>query len=358
MWQPHWHLGALVAVSLLTLACGPGAQPAAPAQSAKPVAAPAPAAQPPAKPEPVKIHRVIYSCCPLTSAYYPYAVAVAKVINDNVPGAEVTVTESAGAVEGLNRLQSGQFTIISSQAIFAAEAYQGLAQLKDKPVPGLRTLWMYDVGMNAYVVRADSGITSLAQLDGSDFAGGTGTYTEVLARNAFAAAGISPKWYRGGLNDALSALKDRRVVGLTKATSPAAPDAGLIEVHTTMPLRFLTWSPELIAKVKQTYDYYTDGEIPAGLYKAAGNEKAIRTWAAPQAVLALKDFDAEFVYQLVKAVDRNKEPQAAAYKPSGQFDFAKLTAEMSPLPVHAGTLRYLRERGLPVRPETVPPEAR
>ncbi|MBI4505674.1 MAG: TAXI family TRAP transporter solute-binding subunit [Chloroflexi bacterium] len=339
----------------------PAAAPAPAKQEPKPAAAPAPAKQEPkpaAAPAPPKTQRLVWACCPLTSAFYPYAVAAAKVINENAPGAQITVSESRGAVDGLKLLQNRQVHIISSQALFGAEAYRGLAQFKDAPVTDLRGLWMYDMGVVAYVVREDSGITSVAGLHGRDFAGGTGTYTDVLARNTLGAAGIEPKWFRGSLADALAAFRDRRISGFAKAVGASSADANILEMQTAGKVRILGWTPDLIDKVKKQFDYYIEGDIPANVYKDAGNDRPIRTWAAPQTTLVLKDLDAELAYSIVRAVDRIKEPQVAALKSVGDFDFAKLGAEMSPLPVHAGTLKYLRERGLPLRPAIVPPEGR
>lgn len=380
-------LAALALLSLLVLACGPSqpapaaqpattaAQPGAatkPATEAKPAApavqqakaapaaatqAPA-AAKAPAKAPPAEVRRLFWGGGPLVSPYYGYAVAAAKVINDQVPQVQVSVSEMTGAVAGLKRLQSGEFGMLSTQLGLVYEAYKGLGQFKDSAISDLRVLWTVNVTVNAYVVRQDSGITRVTELHGRDFAGGTGTYTEVLAMQALGAIGVEPKWYRGGLEDALVATKDRRIVGFVKSVGATSADAGILEVQVAAPLRLLGWPQDLIDRVKQKYEFHAEGDIPAGVYKNAGNEQALRTWVAPIVVVAKKDLDADLAYQIVKVVENNKAPQAAAFKPSGESDFTKLTAELSALPVHAGVLRYIRERGLPVRPVIVPPEAR
>ncbi|MBI3969255.1 MAG: TAXI family TRAP transporter solute-binding subunit [Chloroflexi bacterium] len=379
----------LALVSLLALACSP-AQPAPSAQPPKPpagAAAPAPQATQPPKPavqatsqapatpeqRPTTApspttgaaskapapdaRRLFWGGGPAVSPYYAYAIAAARVINEQVPQTQVTVSEMTGAVAGLKRLQAGEFGMLSTQLGLVYEAYKGLEQFKDSPISDLRVLWTVNTTANAYVVRQDSGITNITDLKGREFAGGTGTYTEVLAKQGLAAIEAEPRWYRGGLEDALVATKDRRIVGFVKSVGSTSPDAGVLEVQTTTPVRVLNWPEELIAKVKQKYEYHVDGTIAPGVYKNAGNDGPIRTWVAPVIVVAKKDLDPEIAYQIVKAVEREREPQTAAFKPSGESDFIKLTAELSPLPVHAGVLRYIKERGLPVRPAIVPPEA-
>ncbi|MBI4506607.1 MAG: TAXI family TRAP transporter solute-binding subunit [Chloroflexi bacterium] len=365
---------------LLSLGCGPStAAPAkdttaapAPAKAAPPAAQPpAPAAPAPAAPKaapaqpkapapakPAEVRRLTWGPAPLVSPVFTYAVAASKVINEHVPSVQITVSETKGAVEGISRLRSGQLHLLTTQHGLGYEAYEGLAQFKDQPMRNLRALWTSNVSVNVFVVRQDSGITSIPQLEGREFAGGTGTYTDVLAHNTLAAAGINPKWYRGGLEDALVATKDRRIVGFVKAVGATAPDGAIVDVQASAPIRVLGWPQNVVARVKEKYPYYTFGEVRAGVYKGAGNDAPVPTWTGMIVTVATSDLDPELAYQIVKAIDTNRRPQENAYPPSREVDFIKAVAEMSPIPAHAGTLRYIRERGLPVRPEVVPPEAR
>lgn len=355
-----WAFLALVSV-LIIAACAPtGASPqqAPAAQPAKPAAVPEKPAAAPASPKATDVRRLTWGSAPIASADYAYGVAAAKVINTDAPSVRITVSETKGAVEGLGRLRTGELHLLTMQHGLGYEAINGLRVFKDSPVPDIRALWISNIGINVFAVRADTGITTLAQLDGRDFAGSTGTYAEVLGMTTLEAIGVRPKWYRGGMDDAVAAFKDRRIDGMVKPVGGSAPDGGLQDVQTATRIRLLNWAPDQVDKVKQKYAFYLATDLPAGIYRDAGNEQPVRTWGGIHTVVAMKGLDPELVYQMVKAVHRNKKPQEEVFPAAREVDFVKTMAELTPLPVHAGALRYIKELGLPVRSEIVPPEAR
>jgi len=63
------------------------------------------------------------------------------------------------------------------------------------------------------------------------------------------------------------------------------------------------------------------------------------------------------VYKIVKAVSEGLEHQKAAFK--GTTDsIPQLTAEVSQSPLHAGTIKYLREKGVKIPDHLIPAEAK
>jgi TRAP-type uncharacterized transport system substrate-binding protein len=72
---------------------------------------------------------------------------------------------------------------------------------------------------------------------------------------------------------------------------------------------------------------------------------------------APKSFPADVAYKLVKAVMEDKEHQKAAFKGLAD-DMARVTLEQSLAPLHAGAIRYFREKGMKIPDHLVPPEAR
>ena len=85
------------------------------------------------------------------------------------------------------------------------------------------------------VVRADSEIDSIYDLDGKKFnAGFSGTSTSEEVQLIFRTLGIEPEYVEATLEDAMEMVKNREIVGLAKSTSlEDSPDASILkcQVH-------------------------------------------------------------------------------------------------------------------------------
>ena len=68
-------------------------------------------------------------------------------------------------------------------------------------------------------------------------------------------------------------------------------------------------------------------------------------------------------YEIFKAVHEHKAEQVAVYPKAGIFDYTQDTvtylaglSETNPIPLHAGSVRYLKEQGIEVPERLIPPE--
>jgi TRAP transporter TAXI family solute receptor len=349
--------------ALLIAACGPApapaaapAQPSQPASQAAPVAKPAASSQAPAAPATGQRRQLRVGSTNATSSYYAAVVAHAKIVNDNVPDVQLTVMETGGIVDNLNRMLKGEVEIAQGGLNAAYSAQKGIGRFEKTPIPDLRILWIYSVDAIATLVREDSGITSLQGLDGKDYSGGgTGTDTEVIMQTALEANGIKPKYYRGSLSDAQEAFKDRRIAGFSKLTGVKNPDAVIMDISTTVPIRILSWTPEMIQAMKAKYPHYRSIEIPAGVYKAAWNERPILGPANPVGWYAKANMPEDLVYKMVKAASENVESFAMTFKPAAGIDLKKMTVDFANFPLHPGAAKYYREQGLQIPAELAAP---
>ncbi|MBI3968031.1 MAG: TAXI family TRAP transporter solute-binding subunit [Chloroflexi bacterium] len=378
---------AATALAALVAGCGGGATAPAPAPSgaqsapasqpaAKPASQPtaqpaaglkpaAPAAQPPAQAGSGAAKRLTMGSSAAASSYYAYTVALAKLLQSKLPDVNVTVTEGGGTSLNAKRLVDGNidFSLASFAGLYPI--YAGLDPAwKDNPMKDARTFWVFDPATHVFWVREDSNITSVEQLHGKDFSpGGKGSGTEVIARLlTFPVLGIEPKWLVGGMDDAAAAFKDRRIVGMGKATAVKRPDALIQETMTNTKIRVLGWTPEQVQKVKAKYPFMNTLEVPAGTYKADWNEKPITTWADGIGMYGLAKFDSELAYQFTKhAIEDSKLKtgvQASAYPPMADFDLAITTLDLAPIPLHAGAQKYFAEIGAKIPDHLKSPEAR
>lgn len=290
------------------------------------------------------------------SSAYAYMTATAKSINDAVPGVRVTPIESGASVDNLQRIAKGEFDIGNSGHTVLYEALKGIGQFQDQANPDLRILWTYSIMPLTMVVREDSGITSLEGLEGKQFSsGGRGSSTEQMIAQAFDIIGVHPKYYLGSFDDAAQALADKQIVGLAKnSASMTAPDSLITQVQASTKLRFLSLTPEQADKIKQELPYFLFGTIKAGVYPDQ-NEDTLSTVQAAM-IVGTNKISQEMGYQMAKAVFEDKDRQAAAFPAVKDTDYPTLTIDTAVVPLHAGTVKLLKELGKTVPADAVPAE--
>lgn len=316
----------------------------------------------PAPGKPGEAKRLLMGSFTMGSSHYLYAVAAAKVINKNVPGLEVTVSETGGTVENVDRMAKGDFHMGTFGPTTGYQFLKALAPYEARPRPDLRTLWIYTVAGRIWVVREDSGIKSLSELDGKDFGPGPrGSATEAEALQIHEALGIKPKLYRGGGEELSAATKDRRIVGYGHSVSWLRLDAPMLDLRTFTPIRILSFSPEEVKKVKEKYPYFPFVTSKPGQYYAGAPE--ITTLVSYVGVATMKDLlTEEEAYRITKAMHQDKVEQVTVLPDLKDYDIAKWTLESLGLydywPIHKGAIKYYREIGLQVADKHIPPEAK
>ncbi|MBI3966384.1 MAG: hypothetical protein HY329_12195 [Chloroflexi bacterium] len=123
------------------------------------------------------------------------------------------------------------------------------------------------------------------------------------------------------------------------------------------PLRLLTFTPEQQKTILDKFPYLSFAEITENT-----------TWPGSPAWAGLSVTVGEgtmngllpddLIYQMFKAVDQKVEELAQTSPFVKGIDYAKATAETATIPIHAASLKYLRERGIQVKPELIPAEAK
>ena len=290
-----------------------------------------------------------------SSSHYGYFVGAAKAINLLAPELNVTVVETGATVDNMKRMQKGQLDLGLVTADQVYLAWKGLENWKDSPFEGFRQLWLYSVSANYVTVREEAGIKNVHDLAGKKFNPGIrGSAVEKGTEAVFGVLGIKPDWQRMGTADAVDAMKDKRIVGFAKAGAGFSLDASTMDIATQTPLRTLVFSEEDVKKVRAARPYLPWIRVPAGSIKGMGE---FWTTASLAFVAGTKAMPADVAYKIVKAIWEGQEHQpqgvmGAAYRnPRGAIEHA-----LSPL--HAGAIRYYRERGFTIPDELVPPEAR
>ncbi|MBI2322727.1 MAG: TAXI family TRAP transporter solute-binding subunit, partial [Chloroflexi bacterium] len=226
-----------------------------------------------------------------------------------------------------------------------------------------RFLYIHSVAPQGWVVRKDTNISKIEEVEGKDFtAGMKGSATEKQTQNVMAVLGVKPRYYAASIQDMVQAIKDRRIVGFVKLHSGAkAIDSAVQEVNVTLPLRELSFTPEQEKKVLEKYPYYTFMDVDKDQLAPGYPDRKVRSLALVVGVAINKDIPEELGYKLTKVsiednTDKGDKIQATAYPAVKGIDFAQLTVDYVMTPLHAGAVKYFREIGKQVKKEQIPPE--
>lgn len=300
--------------------------------------------------------RLSFGTTALKSVHYTYAVSAAKAINE-VSGdkVDVTVISTGGAVDNLARIERGQIHMGLGTYATIYQAYTGIGKFEGKPQTKLRGLWVHAPAIQAWVVRADSGVEKLSDLAGKQFTPGQrGSATEQLVIQMLEAVDIKPDLYRASLADAVSAVKDNRAVGYVKAGGIKSLDGTTLELRAFTPIRLLGFSPDQVKSVKAKFPFINfmaikDGEIE-GIPALTTPVQVIGQFAYNDSLT-----DAQ-VHAILTGIVDGKKTQEAAFPGIKNLDIINDSLDLITIPLHSGAVKFYRERGATVPDRLIPPE--
>ena len=369
-------LGLIITLVVLPiLACAQEAPAPAPAPAPTPKQpAPAPAPTPAPSPEKPEIINLSLGATSTTSGSYVPIVIIARIFNEYIPGVRITVVETGAAVDNWVRMKRGDIDFIGvTSSPAAVNAYHGLGAFDGDPTPEGRWLVNWTVGEQRIVVRAESDVYSPKDLDGKKFYYGIpGSGTEEAALKMFDTIGIQPERALGSLGDAQNLMKDNKIVGLMKFSPPRVLDSAIASIKVSTPIRIMSFSEEDTAAILKVFPGTIRIDLPAGsIIGAEEQDRVLTPLGTLSAFIAPAEsmnpaFTQDLVYQMAKALDEHWDMVVAGYPGATEadkfVDFINYTADMEelsglkPIPIHAGIVQYLIEKGFDVPAPLVPPE--
>lgn len=281
-----------------------------------------------------------------TSGFYPYYTAVANAISSNGSGLNVTVVSTGGFAKNSLLIQSGQLD-------FGGISPDLIQDQIDKGNDSFRVLWWASPAIQNIMIRKDKQVASVSALGSSCFHPGmTGSSSQKAMGKIMQALSLTPKLHLSDSQDAVNAIKDGRCDAQVKSMSGRL-DAATAELNLTQPMWPVGYTPEEEAKVKKALPWMSFVDVPAGIVDGA---PAYRTHALWVGFVAPKTMDEKVAYEVVKGMWSGIEAQQTAMKSLQGIDVMKQTLEVSDYPLHAGAVRFYRERGLQVPDRLLPPE--
>jgi hypothetical protein len=262
-----------------------------------------------------------------------------------VPGLIASAQSTAGSLENIRSIQAGTLDAGIAQADLAAWSFRGSHALNITPADSLRALASLYPDALHIVVRADSPLHRLKDLQGKKIAiGDMASGNALSARLVLQAAGLSSdsKLLQQSPIEAGNALQQKKLDAFV--VIGGAPMPMIRSLAAEVPLRFIPLSGREIRHIRKRFAWWTPYLIR---HKAYGMIPSARTVAIPSILLVSADIDASLAHGLTRAL---WQPEAlkilAASHPLDSELKPEWTLEDIPIPLHPGAERYYREAGL------------
>ena len=277
-----------------------------------------------------------------TSTYYAFAVGIANSIMKGAPDVKITVESSPGSMVNVKDSIKRKDYLFTSPPILIGSALAGKGKFKEKGYDQIRSLWPIPGLVMHWVVTEQSGVKSLTELAGKKFIpGGAGSAGAKFTQQVLEVVGVAKKvdLQTVDLNEGVQAVKNRRAVGFSTASSP--PAALVTEISASMPIRLLELPDDSYAKVSKRFARYV---IPAGTYKGVDSDtKTISLLVGLYTTTSLSD---EAAYQITKAFWENRPVWEKAHPAMKLLKMDGLNSMVAK--VHPGALKYYEEIGFKV----------
>ena len=288
--------------------------------------------------------RITYKSAKTGSSYYQMGVEIAEAVKAGTGGAMiVTVEESQGSVQNVMEaaVRPGNYVFTTPPALIKAAQTAG-GPFKDKGNPkfdDIRALFPIPSLTMHFVMRADSGVASFADLAGKTILIGKGSFGATEGEKYLDLFGLKDKVTLADaeLSAAGAALKNRQIDGFVTAGSYPAPN--VVEAAAGTGITLLSLSDEQVAQTKRTRLV-----IPAGTY--AGVDRDTVTTSLPVVAYATTAMDDATAYTLTKTF----WDQKAKMSDTAPWWKAVTPALLDTVEgrMHPGAAKYYDEQGIAI----------
>jgi TRAP transporter TAXI family solute receptor len=333
---PFRSLGALLAVALSVLglvACGGRQQSAAPVDGAGC--------------EITADRRIAIATGNTGGVYYVLGGALAEAVSVATGGKlKATAAETGASVQNIQQLVAGNYQVAFTLADTAADAVAGTGSFAGSPQPIAALARLYP-NYTQLVVRADAGITTLANLHGKRVSTGSPkSGTEVIANRILTAAGLNPDTdlaaQRLDLGTSVDGMKDGTIDAMF--FSGGLPTPNLTDLFTSLGarVRLLDTSAVLgaLQAINPVYDVAT---IPAATYPDATDTPTI---VVPNLLVVPESLDAPTACVLTRTLF-DRKADLAAVNPAADNITLQQARQTAPVPLHPGAQQALDILGAP-----------
>ena len=284
-----------------------------------------------------------------TGIYYPLGGSICRLFNLDISrhGLRCSEEPSSGSVASLESLRRGRLDIGIVPSDVLADAVAGQGPFASRgPTAELRILFAGPDEMLTVVARKELGIRTVTELRGTRInIGDPGSRQRAGMDRVMAILGLR----RSDFADVreLSAADQHRAFCVRALDvivySVGHPDGLIHDVTRTCHGRLVDVSGPAIDRMLSVYREYEPAVIPGGTYP--DNPADVRTLGVRAVVVASPRVSNTMAYEITRAVFENFDAFRRLHPAFEALSVADMVDVSGRAPVHAGALRYYRERG-------------
>lgn len=275
-----------------------------------------------------------------TGVYYDYGGRVADTLSDAL-GVSMQVEQTAGSIDNLRRVGSGEALLGFAQADAAADAEMGSGEF-DEPLPIVAIARLYDEYLHV-VVRGDSDIAAITDLPGATVSlGAPDSGVNVIATRVLAAAGVDIDDVDDphlGLSDSIEAMQAGEIDGFFWVGG--LPTPGIEELAATQSVRLLPIERTWVTAINEQYaNAYRSADLPVGTY---GLTASAPTMAVPNYLVTRASASDAVVRDILTTLFDSRQTLAAEVPAAALLD-RRQAIFTSPVDLHPGAIAYYRDK--------------
>ena len=271
--------------------------------------------------------------------YYTLGGGLAQLISDNTK-IKASAAETGASVQNIQQLVAGDYDIAFALADSAADAVEGKGSFEGKKQDIAALARIYS-NYTQVVVRADSGISTVADMKGKKISTGSPkSGTEVIANRLLQAAGLDPardvSAQRLALRQTVDQMKSGQIDGFVWSGGLPTPEVTDLTTSMKDDVRFVDIT-DLLPKLKDINPVYEEGTLPADTYGLAADIPSI---VVPNLLLVRTDFAKPDACAITNLIFDKKDELVKVHKAASELDRKKAT-ETTPVPLHPGAQEAL-----------------
>ncbi len=286
----------------------------------------------------------------VTGVYYPTGGAICRLVNKGRRdhGVRCSVESTGGSVYNINTIREGELEFGVAQSDWQYHAYNGSSQFEDAgPFEGLRAVFSVHPEPFTVVARADSGITTFADLKGKRVnignpgSGQRGTM-EVLVEALGWTMDDFTLATELKASEQSAALCDNQIDAMVYTVGH--PSGSIQEATTACDSVLVEVSGPEVTKLIEENSFYRLATIPGGMYR--GNDADTTTFGVGATFVSADTVSEDVVYTLVKAVFENFDDFKGLHPAFANLVPAEMASAGLSAPLHDGAAKYFKEAGL------------
>ena len=280
--------------------------------------------------------------------YYPLGGGLAEMINNHIEGASAVAEVTGASVENMGLVWRGDSDLALALADTVYQAHYGTGDFEGRQLDNIRALASVYPNAVQLVTLADSGVESLQDLkDRRVSVGAPGSGTELNARALLEANGISYDDFtpqRLNFNETADAIRDGDIDAGFWSVGP--PTSSILNLATTRDIRLVALSDEEVANAREAEPVFAPYSLRADLYE--GMDEAVQTIGIPNVLAVSSELDDDMAYEIPKLLFERTDELIAVH-PAANDTTVEFSIDSTPIPFHAGALRYYDEIGAEVQ---------